>query len=747
MLLAGKLAVPAVPASVVVRPRLVRRLAERSAPVTVVVAGAGWGKSTLLAAWARDATEPVAWVTLEPSEDDPARFWTYVATALRPVVPAAADAALRALGVPSLDPLDVAVPTLIGGLAASDRPLTLVLDDLHEVTDPRVTDGVEFLLDHLPPPLRVVLASRSAPAVGLARLRARGRLAEVTAADLRFTAAEARSLLAAVLRVDPAGALPDLLRLTEGWAAGLVLGALALRDRAEGWAGPPGPPGQQHAVDYLLAEVLAGQAPERQELLLRTAPLERLSGPLCDAALGWSGSGTLLAGLERDGVFVTSLDADRTWYRVHPLFRAALRQRHGDPADAAAVQRRVATWFREQGQVEDAVRARLAAGDEAGAAEDLVHGATSFLASGRTGVLSQLGARLDPAVVAGSVPLQLTLAWAAGVTNRFDRAAELLDGAEERLGAGDPDPGFPGFASTAGAIAALRSVYGTAAVESPELARAAGEAAVSAETDPTLPGWVAARVALGGALLAAGRPAEALAALEAAWRAPAVRSLPVVNRLEVAGLLAWCLVQGAGHQERDAEARRVLRATVDEAAALEAGLGDAAASAVALRYAAAGVLDRRGGRLAEARRAADRSADLVAIGTHPAVAVVVLQSAAETALADGDPAAALRLLDRAREAELDAPPSPERLRQTAALEARAGSRAAATARARPAEPLTDREVSVLRALRGPLSRREVGAELRLSVNTVKGYTKSIYRKLDVGSRREAVERGRELGLC
>lgn len=741
-------AVPPVPPSLVARPRLLRRMTE-AAPVTAVLAGAGWGKSTLVAAWAHRAPELVAWVSLDRRHDDPARFWTHVATALGTVAPEAAGTALRALAVPSLDPVDVAVPELLTGLAAAPAPLALVLDDLHEVTDRRVLDGLEFFLDHLPGTLRVVLAARTAPSIGLARLRARGRLADVTAADLRFTPDEARDLLTAVVRGDPGTALPELLERTEGWAAGLVLGALALRDRAEGWAAPPGPPGQQHATDYLIAEVLAGQSAERQDLLVRTAPLARLSGPLCDAVLGRSGSGALLAGLARDGVFVTALDGDGTWYGVHPVFRAALAQASSSPADAAEVRRRAATWFWEHDLVEEAIRARLDAGDHPGAAEWLVHGATAFLSSGRIGVLSELGSRLDPSVVASSVPLLLSLAWAAGVTNRLDRASELLDRADEGLAAG-PDPGFPGFASARGAAAALRSVFGTGAVDQPEVALAAAREATALELDPSLPGWVAARVALGGSLLAEGRPEEALESFEQAWTSPASRVLPAFNRLEVAGLLAWCLVRSDdadADPARDARARRLLRTTEDEAAALEAELGAAAAAAVALRYAAAGVLERRAGHLPAAREHADRAAELVSVGTHPALAVVVLLSAADTALAADDAPAALRLLDRARDVALDAPPSPTRDAQAAALEARAGRRAASRVRPRLPEPLTDREVSVLRALRGTLSQREIGAELALSVNTVKGYTKSLYRKLDVGSRREAVERGRDLGLC
>ncbi|MGY1722103.1 LuxR C-terminal-related transcriptional regulator [Blastococcus sp. SYSU DS0533] len=756
-LLTAKLTVPPPTAYLVERARLLRRLdALRGTPVTAVVAGAGWGKSTLLASWARSAGVPVAWVTLEDDENDPARFWTYLATALSGPAPDATGPALRALTVPSVDPLDVAVPELLNGFAARDEPTVLVLDDLHEITEVRVTEALGFFLDHLPAGLRVVLAGRTEPPVGLARLRARGRLAEIAAEDLRFTPREARALVAATLATGPGGAVPaapasdDLVARSEGWAAGLVLGALSLRDRARGRAIPPGAPGLRHAVDFLLTEVLAGQGAQRRELLLGTAPLDRLSGPLCDAVLGRTGSRDVLAALERDGVFVQAVDADGRWYRVHPLFRAALLRERDDAVAVAEVHRRAAAWFWGQGLVEQAIRARIDAGDSAGAAHWLVRSTGVFLATARVGVFADLGARLDPAVVSGSVALLLSLAWAAGVTGRAGRVPPLLDRAAELVSAGRADAAFPGFARPEGAIAAMRSVYGTAGEADARVVVDAARAAVAAETDDRLPGWVVARVALGGALLAAGARAEALAALDAAWRAPAARALPVFSRLEVAGLLAWCLVQPGDEDadpERDERADRLLRSTAEDAAALEAQLGDAAASALALLHATAGVLDRRAGRLGEARARADRAAELAGLQAHPAITLLVLASAAETALADGDPAAALRHLDRARALRPGAPPSPALDARIRAVAEQAGRRAAVRTRSVLPEPLTEREVAVLRALRGPLSQREIGAELHLSVNTVKGYTRSLYRKLGVASRVEAVDRGRELGLC
>ncbi len=740
-LLTAKSRVPPVPASLVPRSRLARLLDGGRTPVTVVTAGAGWGKTTLLAAWVRTVRGPVAWLTLDAGDDDPARFWTYVATALSGPAPEATGRALAALAVPSVDPLDVAVPELLNGLADVPQPLLLVLDDLHEVTDRRVTEGLEFLLDHQPPALRVVLAGRTEPPVGLARLRARGRLTEIGQADLRFTDDEARQLLAAVAGpAPPDGAVPGVLHRSAGWAAGLVLGGLALRDRRQGRPAPAGLPGQEHALAYLVTEVLHGQPAQRQELLLRTAPLDRFSGALVDAVLGRTRSAAALAGLQRDGLFVTTADGE--WFRMHPLFRTALLQELADPELVADLRRRAAAWFLDAGLPEDAVRALLAAGDSPAAAAALVAHTATFIESGRVGVFAQLGGLLDPAATA-SVPLLASLAWAAGVTGRLDRVPGLLDRAEARLRAGAADPGYPGFASTAGLLASLRSVYGTLPDAPPGTGLALARRAVAEETDPRLPGWVVARVALGGALLGTGDDAAALAVVETAWQAPAVEVLPAFSRLEVAGLLGWCLVR-VGAEQR---ARLLLGATAEEAADVESALGDAAAPAVALLHAVAAELDQRDGDLRAARRRSARAAELVAVQAHPAIAALVLVAAAAVALHCGEGRAALALLDRAAEARREAPPDPGTDARIAELTGQAGAQAATQTRATLSEPLTERELAVLRALRGDLSLRGIGGSLHLSVNTVKGYAKGLYRKLGVASRAEAVARGRELGLC
>jgi ATP/maltotriose-dependent transcriptional regulator MalT len=230
LMLAGKVAAPLVQPGTVTRARLLQQLDEDGARrLSVVVAPAGWGKTTLLAEWARMARnrDRVAWLTLEEADDEPNRFWTYLVTALRAVAPDLGEGALAALRVPGVDPLDVALPTLLNDVAASGSRHVLILDDYHVLTDVRIHEAVEFLLTYLPPSLHLVIAGRFDPPLPLARMRARGQLTEIRAADLRFTASEAAGLVSAVGKAEvDADALDVLVDRTEGWAVGLKLAAL-----------------------------------------------------------------------------------------------------------------------------------------------------------------------------------------------------------------------------------------------------------------------------------------------------------------------------------------------------------------------------------------------------------------------------------------------------------------------------------------------------------------------------------------
>jgi len=337
-LIAAKQVVPPVRPGAVRRSRLhVPLLANASSRLSVVVAPAGWGKTTLLSQWAHDPAEirRVVWVSLDEADDDPVRFWTYVLTALQRDVAGLGPAALRALSTPGLEPVDLALPTLLNELATVDGAYVLVLDDYHLIRSAGVHESVEFLLGYLPAALRLVIAAREDPPLPLARLRARGELTELRAAELGFRVDEAAALLTAVGAPPVDAAVAAALReRTEGWAAGLQLAALTIRNAerpAEAAVRLDG--ADRHILDYLSLEVVDRLVPDHRDLLVRASVLERLSGPLCDAALGRTGSAAVLDALERADLFVTALDPRREWYRCHRLLRDVLLRRLADDPD------------------------------------------------------------------------------------------------------------------------------------------------------------------------------------------------------------------------------------------------------------------------------------------------------------------------------------------------------------------------------------------------------------------------------
>ncbi|HSJ44638.1 MAG TPA: LuxR C-terminal-related transcriptional regulator [Euzebyales bacterium] len=713
-------------------------------PLTIVVAPAGWGKTTLLAQWATNAaTEPVAWLTLDEADNDPVRFWIYLVTALQDDDPHLAVSALTALRVPGLDPLDVAVPTLINDLTAAGGHRVLVLDDYHLVTDRRIHEAVEFFLTYLPSGLRVVIAARFDPQLPIARLRARGQLVEIRQVDLAFTPPEAAGLVTDVAEdaLDPPH-ISGLVERTEGWAAGLHLAALTLR----GTADPAGRAevirgDDRHVMDYLGHEVLAALPDDQRRFVLRSSVLDRLCGALCDVALERDGSGRVLAALERAGLFLVALDEQREWYRYHRLFRDAMRREltRTEADDERAILERAAGWWQDHGDVEAAVRHLLAAGRQGRAAELLAASDDEFLNSGEAGTYLQLADELDDALVHGDPRLAIAMAAAAGFSGRIDRVAGLLDVAEASLTADDRPP--HGWSSARAAIATLRATFGRPA----ELADAVDGAriAVDLEVDPDLDGYVISRLALGVVLAGLDQHHEASVLLDEAWRRAGV-DLPVFTRLLVAGALATSLV-AIGRRD---DARMVIDASSPAADHLEAAVGRAAGGAVAMLRAAAGRLAHQAGDVETARSLLEHATDMARAAAHPSLTAGILVTLADARLAVGDRSGARAALAEAREIADNDTVFPATLRRVEVAEQRLGRGAVRAARRGGAlvEELTDRELSVLRALQGPLSQREIGRELFLSVNTVKGYTRSLYRKLGVAARADALRRGRELGL-
>jgi LuxR family maltose regulon positive regulatory protein len=368
-----KLYLPRPRPGLVLRPRLSRRLdVGTTGKLVLVSAPAGFGKTTLLADWLalREAVpeheRSVAWLSLDRGDNEPATFWTYVIAALRTVAPGLGTSELALLASPQPPPIDLVLTTLLNELGAAAEDLVLVLDDYHVIESREVQDAMGFLLEHLPARLHLVIASRADPAVPLARLRARGDLVELRAAELRFTPEETAAYLNGVMGLAlTAQDVAALEERTEGWIAALQLAALSMqgRDDVAGFiAGFTGD--DRYIVDYLAEEVLHRQPPPVRDFLLHTSLLSRLNGPLCDAVTGGEGGRAMLEALDRGNLFLVPLDDRRRWYRYHHLFADVLRARLSDesPHLVPELHRRASDWYGENGERSEAIGHAIAGG-------------------------------------------------------------------------------------------------------------------------------------------------------------------------------------------------------------------------------------------------------------------------------------------------------------------------------------------------------------------------------------------------
>ena len=438
-----KLFIPPVRRTLVARSRLSQSLSRGTeAKLTLISAPAGFGKTTALAAWLAQADQQrtVAWLSLEESDRQPASFWTYLITALHRAAPTVGASVLPLLQA-AQPPMENVLTTVLNELGTLPHDLDLVLDDYHLADGPEIAAGMAFLLEHLPPRVHVVLSSRVDPDLPLARLRARGELVEVRAANLRFTHEEVSAYLGDISGLSLTERdIAVLEERTEGWAAALQLAALSMRGRRDvaafidGFAG-----GDRYIVDYLVEEVLARQSDDVRAFLVQTSILDRLTGPLCDAVTGRGGGGkAMLQTLDRANLFVVPLDDNRRWYRYHHLFADVLQTHLSDehPDRVAELHRRASHWYAGAGEVAPAVRHALACGDVDHAAE-LVEGAIPALLRSRQeatirGWLDDLPdevVRVRPVLASGFVAALMSM-------GEFDDAPRRLRDVERSLQAG-----------------------------------------------------------------------------------------------------------------------------------------------------------------------------------------------------------------------------------------------------------------------------------------------------------------------
>ncbi len=360
------------PASAESRPppspdRAAERGSRRSRRLTLISAPAGFGKTTLVSEWVAGCERPVAWLSLDEGDNDPTRFLTYLVAALQTIAANIGEGVLGVLQSPQPPSIESILTALLNEITTIPDNFVLVLDDYHVIDAKPVDDALTFLLEHLPPQMHLVIATREDPHLPLARLRARGQLTELRAADLRFTPAEAAEFLNQVMGLDlSAEDIAALETRTEGWIAGLQLAALSMQGRQDvpgfirAFAGD-----NRYIVDYLVEEVLQRQPEPVRSFLLQTAILDRLNGPLCDAVTGQEEGNARLEALERGNFFVVPLDDKRHWYRYHHLFAEVLRMHlmAEQPDQVATLHRRASEWYEQNGSAADAIRHALAAED------------------------------------------------------------------------------------------------------------------------------------------------------------------------------------------------------------------------------------------------------------------------------------------------------------------------------------------------------------------------------------------------
>jgi LuxR family maltose regulon positive regulatory protein len=880
-LLTTKLYVPPIRPELVSRSRLIERLnvglfgqgGNFARKLTLVSAPAGFGKTTLVTEWLSGVEHPAAWLTIDEEDNDPARFLSYLVAALQTVDPNVGQAVQAMLQSHQPTPPESLLASLINDVAAAPRPFVLVLDDYHLIRTLPIHQQLAFLLDHQPPQIHLVIASREDPPLPLSRLRARGQMVDIRQADLRFTEEEASNFLQQIMQLNLTAAdVAALHRRTEGWIAGLQLVALSMQGSADvqrlvaSFAGS-----HRYVLDYLIDEVFGRQPADVQEFLLRTSILDRFSAPLCDLVAERDDSREMLRSLEQSNLFIVPLDQSRQWYRYHRLFADLLRHRLEIelPGGIPQLHRRACQWYADHGFPTDAIRHALAASDWA-RASDLILSVHSFLLKrGEVSTLLGWFQQLPDEVVFANPELCLEYCWSLILTEQIDAAKPYLAQAEQVALEHEIMPLLGGVAIAKAYIARLRGDNAQVI----ELS----EQALSLLPQDELSGRSIVALNLGMAQWYRGRIQEAERALVEAQRAGRGSGNEYVRWTAVLFLSRIQIARGESRQAADSYHRMIERggqlpivglAHYDlgrlsyewnelDAAADSLGRGieivrrGGSVEFEAGGYSALAFIKQAQGQTSAAQAALERAAQLLENpDISPSTRLYNLASQVAVALGQGDLDAASRMVERfpsleeagsfpdylllmlararvllaqgqqaaaaehlaalhgmashagwqsivtqARALQALAAPTPEQALafitealaraepenyvrtfvdagepMVTLLEETAGQGIAAdyvrrlltafsareyggTRRPLPlshppalVEPLSDRELDVLRLLADGQTNQEIARTLCVSVNTVKTHLKNVYGKLGVSNRREAAARAKEVGL-
>jgi LuxR family maltose regulon positive regulatory protein len=713
----------------IARDRLTARLVSSiDAPVALLVAPAGYGKTTVLAQWEVADERPFVWITLEDHENDPARLLGSIARALTVLGPVD-QAVFDALSAPRPSILNVVLPRLIDAVAALDRPFVLVLDDLHRVDEPVSLKALSVLAEHMPPLSQLALAGHTEPGVGIGRLRARGSVAELNAKDLVMTRSEAAELIrGAGFELGP-GAIRRLVERTEGWPAGLYVATLTLTGESDPDAAIEHFAGDDRMVaDYLREEFLSRQSYDDLRFLTATSILDRLTGPLCDAVVQREGSAETLRRLSRANLLLVPLDRRDEQYRYHALLRemlAAELHRFGSRRESE-LHMRASRWYSEHGDFDRAVPHAIAAGDRGEAGRLIWLKTPEYESGGRGATLRRWLDRFTDEDITASP--ELCLASAVNYSTMGD------GGQVERW-----------TAAAMSAVAAAPSAERRPIEVAAALVRAVGAArngvtrmsqdvVAAGAALPDESRWRSVCSFLEGvADHLTGERVRARATLGEAVRR-AAPATPNIHTLALAQLALLEIDEG----DADAASTLTLQAT---AKAERVGLIDYPTSA--LLFAVAALVHARHGRVEHALRNARRCERLLdeLADFSPWYEAETRIVAARALLLLDDVPAARRLLAEA-EAHQRATPDATVLEDWRCEAERDAESVGELGR----WPLTKAELRLLRHLPSYLSFREIGEQLFVSTNTVKTQAQAVYRKLGVSSRAEAVATAQAAGL-
>jgi LuxR family transcriptional regulator, maltose regulon positive regulatory protein len=709
------------------RTSLVNRLRAATVPVAVCTSPAGYGKTTLLVQWATRDPRPFAWVSVDERDNDPRVLLQDVAAALDRVAPLT-DPVLKALR--SRESIWTrALPRLASMLAASPRPFVLVLDDA-DVLDGDAAKLVGTLIDHVPRGSMVVVAGRVTPQLRLARLRASGLVLEIETDGLAMSTRETKLMLQNA-HVEPSDTdEDDLVLRAEGWAAGVYLATLAFQEGRDAHTAVALRGADRYVAEYLRSEHLAHLTPRQREFLRRSSVLERMSGPLCDAVLDRSGSARELLSIERSNLFIVPLDGHGEWFRYHHLFRDLLQRElaERDPGLIATLNRRAADWLEANGRPEEALHHAFASGSPTRAARILTTIVMPAYNGGRVAEVEGWLERFDDDELLERLPaVAVHGSRVHAVRGRRAEAERWLAAVERRLASNARARDTP----VAGAAAVVRAFLG---VDGAEQMRVDAELALAKL--PQTNQWYPLALLVRAVALLLACDDEADAAFEEAAHAAA--------RMGKAEALVIALTQRAllAAERGDTAAADELASSTEQIVEKH-GIEEYAGNA--LRMAVSARAHLRAGRWQHARADLDAAQRLLPrLEALPWLAAQTRLELARAHLATRESAEAQALLAEADSLLRNRVGFDAMKRECVQL--RGDVLNVGAAPDGRSSGLTDAELRLLPLLATHLSFREIGERLFVSRNTIKTQAISVYRKLRVSNRSDAVERAAELGL-